>query len=357
MDVEDLSRRLETHLLKEQVERRQRRASAQPRTTTSDRPREHLQKQRLSIHGPHRHDAPKQDLPETPALPGPASPKQDLPLRDYSKEQYRHTPQFAAVDFERTTTRKTPDLYTARRLSAMPDADTSRRLSFIPDSYTARRSSVIPDPLTVRKSSAIPEPLAARRSSIMPDPPASRRLSKPSFTQYYDQIESQGPPSPNQVIDACAAAQGEMETAAEYYEDHMIKTLADTAVLDQQRYVAKSPKPDRRSSDAHPLVARQGRPKSTGDISRDLDKIIASGQDVAFRLRPNDRHDWTQSDEGSDKPNIKKRVSSITKNWSSRRSSREIELKGEKDTTGESKTKRRSSLFGLFARGSRSSWP
>ncbi|KAI9697263.1 MAG: hypothetical protein M1836_004827 [Candelina mexicana] len=351
VDVQDLSRRLETHLLKEQVERRKRRSSAHPQMTLEEQPKQHSGSQRSSMHGPPKHDAPEQELPDLPKYD---TPKQDLPLRDSFKQQYHHTPQFAAVDFERTTTRKPRDPYTARRLSAMPDADTARRLSLVPDSYTTRRSSVIPDPLNVRKSLVIPDPSTVRRSSAVPESYTARRLSRP-LTQHYNDIESQGLPSPNQVVDAYTAARTEME---EHNEVRRREALADTAALDQQRYSTRSPKIDQEFSESHPLVARQGRPKSTGDVSRDLDKIIASGQDVAFRLQPKDRHDWTQSDECHEKQNMKERVGSIAKSWSSRRNSRQIEPSNEKaTTTGEGKTKRKSSIFGMFAKNRPASMP
>ncbi|KAI9775738.1 MAG: hypothetical protein M1835_005715 [Candelina submexicana] len=350
VDVQDLSRRLETHLLKEQVERQKRRSSAHPQMTLEEQPRQHSGSQRSSMHGPPKHDAPEQELPDLPKYD---TPKQDLPSRDSFKQQYHHTPQFAAADFERTTTRKPRDPYTARRLSAMPDADTARRLSFVPDSYTTRRSSIVPDPLNVRKSLVIPDPSTVRRSSVVPESYTARRLSRP-MTQHYNDIESQGLPSPNQVVDAYTAARTEMEE----YNDFRRREA-----LDQQRYSARSPKLDHEFSESHPLVARQGRPKSTGDVSRDLDKIIASGQDVAFRLQPKDRHDWTQSDECHEKHNMKERVGSIAKNWSSRRKSRQIEPSNEKatttttTTTGEGKRKRKSSIFGMFAKNRPTSFP
>ncbi|KAI9718220.1 MAG: hypothetical protein M1812_004210 [Candelaria pacifica] len=355
VDVQDLSRRLETHLLKEQVERRNRRASAHLQTTVDDQPKLHSRKQRLSMHGPPKYDAPVQELPD---LPKHEAPKQDLPLRDPFKQQYHHTPQFAAADFERTTTPKTPSPYTARRLSVMPDADTARRLSYVPDSYTTRRSLVMPDPLNVRRSSAMPDPLTVRRSSATPESPTARRPSKSFLTQPHNGIESGGLPSPNQVVDAYTAARAEVENAAEYSEPQRRKASVDAAALEQQRYSPKSPKLNHEVSDSHPLVARQVRPKSTGDVNRDLDRIIASGHDVAFRLKPSDRHDWTQSDEGHDKQNMKERVGSIAKNWSSRRSSRQLEPTIEKETTATSggKSRRKSSIFGLFTKGRPSSW-
>ncbi|KAI9820625.1 MAG: hypothetical protein M1827_004994 [Pycnora praestabilis] len=256
-DPEDLCRRLERHRLKkheEQEERRRRRERAE----------------RFAVKGP-----------------------------------YHHTPQYAAVDFTRTTTQ-----------------------------------------IPVAKKDV-------------------HKLSQTAVAHYLDNPEGKGPGGAVTVaqwVDAQESARRSLEDMAERNQFQRTKAMEGAASLDKERDINKTQK---RKFDLHADLSKplgrtsRDRPLSTGDIDgaqiEDPHAHVAPCEPrVRPNFHPNDRHDWAQRDESSDKrhtlrehvlPLLKKTESVWQIKGKKERQCRQSDVPPGEASAAEEKSRRRSSFL------------